>query len=215
MVAQSCVHPAADEQLAAGALYGLWRECLMPKVVTDAQIFDAMIQAVVERGYAGATTRQVAEAAEVSEVTLFRRFHTKAQLVAEAVAYEVAQSEIHKIQPTGDVAADLLRVVETYSNTAAKRGAVFPAILAEIPRYPELRDALKTPFTIVTAVGNLIAHYQAENVLRQEHPLHAVSALIGPIIIMTMMRRADPDSPIPPPDFSAHVEAFLEGRRRS
>jgi AcrR family transcriptional regulator len=53
----------------------------MPKVIVDMQIFQAAMAIIAERGYAGATTRQIAEAAGVSEVTLFRKYGTKAELV--------------------------------------------------------------------------------------------------------------------------------------
>ena len=46
----------------------------MPKVIEDDQIFRAVIQTISERGYAGATTRQIADAAQISEVTLFLLF---------------------------------------------------------------------------------------------------------------------------------------------
>ena len=42
----------------------------MPKIITDEEIYQAVMQVVSERGYAGATTKQMAEAANVSEVTL-------------------------------------------------------------------------------------------------------------------------------------------------
>ncbi len=53
----------------------------MPKVIADMQIFQAVMEIIAARGYAGATTRQIAEAAGVSEVTLFRKYGSKAELV--------------------------------------------------------------------------------------------------------------------------------------
>jgi AcrR family transcriptional regulator len=43
----------------------------MPKVIADVPIFQAAMEIIAELGYAGATTRQIAENAGVSKVTLF------------------------------------------------------------------------------------------------------------------------------------------------
>ena len=43
----------------------------MPKIVENSKIYLAVIQVVSERGYSGATTKQMADAANVSEMTLF------------------------------------------------------------------------------------------------------------------------------------------------
>lgn len=40
----------------------------LPKILEDRQIYRAVMQVVSERGYFGATTKQMAEAADVSEV---------------------------------------------------------------------------------------------------------------------------------------------------
>ena len=39
----------------------------MPKIIDDEKVYRAAMQAVIERGYAGATTKQIAEAAGISE----------------------------------------------------------------------------------------------------------------------------------------------------
>ena len=45
--------------------------------ISDKQILDAALDVMAERGYTGATTRQMAAAAGINEVTLFRRFGSK------------------------------------------------------------------------------------------------------------------------------------------
>jgi AcrR family transcriptional regulator len=48
---------------------------------------------VARKGYRGATTREIAEAAGVNEVTLFRNFGTKERLLYEAVAASLPDLE--------------------------------------------------------------------------------------------------------------------------
>ncbi|HGY10053.1 MAG TPA: TetR/AcrR family transcriptional regulator, partial [Oceanithermus profundus] len=52
---------------------------------TYERLLEAALELLAERGYRGATTRAIAERAGVAEVTLFRRFGSKARLLAEAV----------------------------------------------------------------------------------------------------------------------------------
>ncbi len=186
----------------------------MPKIIRDEEIYQAVMQVVSERGYAGATTKQMAEAANVSEVTLFRKYHNKLQLIKQAIAALVAQTDFEAAtQYTCDITADLLRVVQAYQDSAVKHGQLIFIMLSELPRYPELVDLLDIPFEIYTSIGNLFAKYQSEGILRQEHPLHAVAALLGPLMYSAMLSGALPGHSIPPLNLENHVAVFLEGRR--
>jgi len=62
-------------------------------------------------------------------------------------------------------------------------------------------------------IGKMLAHYQADGVLVQEHPLHAVAALLGPLIITNMLHANRINIPMPPIDLNDHVKQFLHGRR--
>ena len=186
----------------------------MPKIIDDAQVYQAVLQTVIERGYAGATTKQMALAANVSEVSLFRKYGSKLQLVKLAIASIIEQTDFEAAaQYTGDVPVDLLRVVQAYQDSAVRQGQFIAIILSELPRYPELAEMVDEPFNIFQSIGQLLARYQAEGVLRQEHPLHALAALLGPLIYIAMMRAAIEDAVLPPFDLTSHVTCFLEGRR--
>jgi len=172
-----------------------------------------VLQIVSERGYVGATTKQMADAAHVSELTLFRKYENKAQLVKQAISFIVEQTNfVSAAQFTGNIHADLLRVVQAYQDTAVKHGLFFAALFSEVSRHPELADSMGEPLTIFRAIGELIAHYQSDGKLQQEHPTLAVAALLGPLIYVSMMSNAMPDSFSPPVDLNKHVKYFLEGR---
>ena len=183
----------------------------MPKQIADEDILRTTMRLFLERGYMGATTRQIAEEAAINEVTLFRKFGSKADLVAEAVAHEMGQIALDEIRYTGDVAADLRRIVMLYLKAVAKYGEFFPVLLAEIPRYPELRRALRAPIRVIMSVSQILEQYQQDGTLRQEPPLYTVSSLLGPIMVLTMIRDADPELEIPTPDVEAHIKGFLQG----
>jgi AcrR family transcriptional regulator len=67
-----------------------------------ARILDAAARVYAEFGYRGATTRRIAVAAGVNEVTLFRTFGSKAALIDEAVRSRAA-SAIHGVLPAEPV----------------------------------------------------------------------------------------------------------------
>lgn len=185
----------------------------MPKIVEDQQVYQAVIQIIIERGYAGATTRQMAEAAGVSEVTLFRKYGNKLELVRQAVkAIAQATNFAAAVRYTGDLQEDLLRVVQSYQDAAVRNGPFFAVIFTELPRYPELVESLDTPLSIFQSIDRLVERYQAEGRLKQEDSRQAVAALLGPLMYAGMMRFAMPGERPPSPDLREHVKLFLEGR---
>lgn len=185
----------------------------MPKIISDEKIYRAVLETVIERGYMGATTKQMAEAAGINEVTLFRKYGNKAQLVKQAIIAIAEQIDLESTATyTGDVVADLLRVAQTYQGSAAEYGQFFYTVLLEVPRHPELAAALDMPFAMIGDIGKLLARYQAEGVLAQEHPLHAVAALWGPLMVTNIIQRALPGAAPPQIDLEAHIAHFLDGR---
>ena len=185
----------------------------MPKIMKDEEIYQAVVQVISERGYAGATTKQMAEVANVSEVTLFRKYENKQQLVKQAIAFLVNQADFEAAtQYTGDVAADLLRIVQAYQESAVQNGQFIFVLLAEMQRYVEMADLLDAPLRIFSRMGDLLARYQTEGQLQPENPMHALTALLGPLIYVDMLHKAMGDKVIPPLNLELHVTHFLAGR---
>ncbi len=186
----------------------------MPKVVNDMDVFRAVMKIMVVYGYDGTTTKQMAEAAGISEVTLFRKYGSKAQLVKLAIVAIADQLDLDSAaQYTGDAAADLLRIVERYQYLASNHGQFMAMLLPEISRHPELVDVLDRPMGIMRQISRLISQYQEEGGLQPENPLHAASALLGPLIYFAMMRGSLLDANLPPIDLPLYVTHFLHGRR--
>ena len=185
----------------------------MPKIIEDDLVYRAAMQAVIDRGYNGATTKQIAAAADISEVTLFRKYGSKAELVKQAITATAEKMDFSAAaRYTGDPAADLERVVRAYQDLAAQNGRFIYTLISEIARHPELGDLLNAPLSIMEGIGELLARYQAEGVLRREPPLHAVAALLGPLMIANMIGEANPELALPPLDTEQHVALFLHGR---
>jgi AcrR family transcriptional regulator len=112
---------------------------------TKERILQAAMQVFVENGYAGATTRAIAAAAGVNEVTLFRRFGNKQRLF-EAVLERysalpnfasVIQSEL-----TGDYRQDMLTLGGHLMRVFGERQEALHLALCEASRFPEMRGPL-------------------------------------------------------------------------
>ena len=185
----------------------------MPKVLDDEKIYRAVIQAVSKGGYSGTTTKKMATAAGISEVTLFRKYGSKQQIVKEAISFIIEQSDLRSAtQYTGDVHADLTRLVKLYHDMANEYGDFASVVLFEMVRHPGLFDFFDEPFDIFLSFTELISRYQKEGILVEEPPLFALASLVSPVIMAFNMTKVIPNSKLEIEDLTNHVHNFLTGR---
>jgi AcrR family transcriptional regulator len=111
----------------------------------DRAILVATLELMAERGVRDLRMGDVAERAGVGKATIYRRYRSKDELVADAVATLV--SEI-VIPDTGSTRSDLLalmrQAVELYSGPLAR--GLMPALLEETRRNPELASTVRDRF---------------------------------------------------------------------
>jgi len=185
----------------------------MPKVIDETKIFGAALEILIAHGYEGATTQKIAEASGVNEVTLFRKYGSKAGLFEKAIEHQLADTPLNKLSYTGDLEADLLAIVEAYFETNEIHGDIIPILLVEMPRYPDLQGTFHKPWENIQGIIKIIQKYQKDGQLKNESPLASLSALIGPILVGQMLQHANLNLPVPAIDPQAHVDAFLNGRK--
>lgn len=183
----------------------------MPKIIDETAIFDAVIKILMSLGYDRATTKEIAEAAGVNEVTLFRKYQSKARLFEKAIEHQLSDTPLNKLAYTGDLRADFLAIVEAYVTTNNEHRDIIPIILMELPRNPDLKESITTPWRNIQGIIKIIQRYQRQAMLRRESPIAALSALLGPIMINQMFSHADLDLPVPEIDAGAYVDGFLRG----
>jgi AcrR family transcriptional regulator len=185
----------------------------MPKVIDETKIFNAALDILVSHGYEGATTQKIADIAGVNEVTLFRKYGSKAGLFEKVIEHQFSDTPLNKLVYTGDLEADLLAIVEAYMETNETYGQIIPVLLIELPRNPDLGGSFNTPWKNIQAITKIVQKYQKQGLLKNEAPLTSLSALIGPIMIRQMFLRANLNLPAPSIDPQAHVNSFLTGRK--
>ncbi|MBK8050618.1 MAG: TetR/AcrR family transcriptional regulator [Anaerolineales bacterium] len=155
----------------------------MARTISDDQILEAALNVIVQRGYAGATTREISTAAGMNEVTLFRRFGSKEQLLRAVVEQEAQRFSLLGIEYTGDLEGDLLRVVCFYRDLMRVRGRIIAMLINEIPRQPELMGLMETPLQIFISITAMIKRYQDDGALVEEPPEQTLLALVGPLFL--------------------------------
>lgn len=180
---------------------------------TQTAILDAVVACAGQVGFSGLTTRQVADLAGVNEVTIFRRFGSKTELIAAAFEREASSMAKAIGDYTGDLQADLQRMVAAIWDASGRRQLVIPAILSELANNAELRSAASHSMKEVRRVAEILGRYQRQGELIKEPPLQAYAALIGPLVYLGIVSRLLPQPPVV--DLAAHVRHYLHGRARN
>lgn len=133
---------------------------------SPAKTRDRLLKTAVEvfatEGIAGATTREIARRADVNELTLFRHFQNKEQLLKAVVHYITAlQAEAleHQDEWTQDLRIDLLYYGTIYSNHLEQYEALVRMFIGEAKRHPE--EAIRiTQEAMMPLRDKLIAYLQ-------------------------------------------------------
>lgn len=183
----------------------------MPKVIDESRVFGAAVDLFVTHGYEGTTTKDIAAAAGVNEATLFRRYGSKAQLMEAAIDHQWQGVPLTSLEYTGDLERDLIAIVDAYVETNRLRGAIVPALLVELARNEELRGAFRHAAMNIGLAAEILARHQAEGRLRPEDPTFALMALVAPVMVNEMIRRAAVGLKPTRIDSLERVRAFLGG----
>jgi AcrR family transcriptional regulator len=183
----------------------------MPAAIDEQIIFNAALKVVTERGYIGATTKLIAEEARIGEVTLFRRFGSKDTLILEAMKQEAAKIDTAVSVYSGKLEADLTRIVTAYQSLLHARAPLIMTFYTEVTRHPELATVLEYPQRIILKILNMLVRYQSEGKLIQKEPMHQLSELFGPVMMLMLFETVyQGEAPL---DIKKHVKSFLKGNR--
>src|SRR5512143_1521102 len=87
----------------------------MKKTETKEKLLEATLRLISEKGYLGATTREIAQEAGVTELTLFRHFGSKEKLFEELLSSYTFLPMLRDLLPEleGLAYEDALRLIAT------------------------------------------------------------------------------------------------------
>lgn len=183
----------------------------MPKVIDVDNLFEATVRVFAERGYSAATTQEIAARAGVNEVTLFRRYGTKAALIEAALTHCLARSPFGEIGASDDVRSDLTAIVHAYEATNRTYGGAVVTLLTEIPHHPELRNAISALMPNLQNAARIIAVHQNRGHISRGDPLQKLVLLISPLMAAGLWARSGPATDVAELDPHVLVDAFLNG----
>jgi len=178
---------------------------------TENAILDAVLACIAQYGIGGLTTRRIAAEAGVNEVTIFRRFGSKDALVQALFQREAQRIEGAALGYTGDLEADLTRIVRVFVEATERRQGLLPMLLNAVHTDGGAKSAASHSLAAFGAVAQVLARYMQEGALRAEAPERALAALIGPIVFGALLQPLALGA-MPDLDTKAHVSGYLRGR---
>jgi AcrR family transcriptional regulator len=179
------------------------------------QLLAAAAQVYAESGYHGATTRRIASAAGVNEITLFRHFGSKDVLLREALA----QCHAEGVVPLPDSPSDPLQELTDWSRShlehLQQRAALIRTCLSEFAERPDLvTPEISCPVRAAQALAAYLARLQGHGLLAPSVNTRAAAAmLLGALFADAIGRDIVPDMYAVPTDeaLAQYVALFLRG----
>ncbi|HZZ57969.1 MAG TPA: TetR/AcrR family transcriptional regulator [Opitutaceae bacterium] len=159
---------------------------------TDARILAAAERTFAERGLDAATTRAIAKAAGVNEVTLFRRFGSKSSLLAAVVGKTFGRAaDADAPLPSGSLRGDLEAFARRYEELLREHLLMVRTCIGEIHRHREYETrVLQSIFEPLRAA--LMIRLRAE---RAQVDPEIVADLLSAMILTAVLRDASRKKP--------------------
>jgi AcrR family transcriptional regulator len=108
------------------------------------KLLDAAMRVFAESGFRGATTRRIAEAAGVNEVTLFRHFKSKSALISEAAQlYSHRRRETTLPDTPADPAHELGVWCAAQLAHLRESRAMIRKCMAELDEHPDMASCMR------------------------------------------------------------------------
>ena len=164
---------------------------------TRTAILNAAVQVFSQHGFRGSTTRRIADAAAVNEVTIFRYFGSKEALLQEAINASSESSALFNTLPETPV--NPLKELTDWSaavvSDLASRRSVIRKCMGEIEERPELTArAASTPTRATNELCTYFDKLKSLGFTKEDfEPIVASSMLIAALFHEAMSREMMPD----------------------
>lgn len=150
---------------------------------TRRRLIEAAAQLFGQQGYAGTTTRSIAEAADVTEVTLFRHFGSKENLL-DAVIEQYAGPALNatwQAHLSGDYRQDLLQLAQLLMRSLLERKEALRLMFCETGTFPELRERMaRNPRQMRQLLAQYLQQQMKRGLVRDDlHPEAMAQAFLG------------------------------------
>jgi AcrR family transcriptional regulator len=156
----------------------------MKKEETKQRLLESTLHLMSEKGYLGATTREISRQAGVTELTLFRHFGTKEKLFVELLSSYAFLPRLKELMPAlGDYTYEqaLTLIAVKFLTTLKERKSMMKILLSEIHIYPEKVRRMYRSYVdeVRVTLSGYFVLMQKKGVLRNVSPEIAASTFLG------------------------------------
>jgi AcrR family transcriptional regulator len=165
-------------------------------MTTRERIIRAAASVFAQAGYRGATTRRIADAAAVNEVTLFRQFGSKDELIQVAIEYVSAAGEFLRLPlEPADPRAELIEWSREQLRHLYRVRSMIRTCMGEGRERPEILSAARErPTRLHMELRGYLLRLQARGLAREDVDVAAAAALLmGALFADAMGRDFMPD----------------------
>ncbi len=185
-------------------------------MATREALLDVTARLYAEHGWRGTTTRRIAEAAGINEVTLFRQFGSKETLLLEAIQQASCEGEATRLPDVpGAMVDELVSWAVTHHGTIRSKSGIIRTCLAEWEQRPGLAPQACSGGAV--AFIDLMRYFgaaQARGMIAADASIEAAGMMLINAVFMDAMTRdvmpgAQPHSP--EEMITMYVELLIRG----
>jgi len=186
---------------------------------TEQRILDAAMKVFAEDGFEGARTRKIAELAGVNEVTLFRKFQSKENIL-RVVMMKNRDIVLQALDPVflnenrENFQVNLHSLCENIMKIIEERIDMMVILIAESRKKPEIAQILApVPKMILMRLTDYFEQQQKQGKMRNVNPKVAALACISYLFYSNLLRRMLRDNNLSgsKEEFEAFIDIFLNG----
>ncbi|HXE58052.1 MAG TPA: TetR/AcrR family transcriptional regulator [Gemmatimonadales bacterium] len=170
------------------------------------QLLKAAVRVYAEFGYHGTTTRRIAEAAGVNEVTLFRHFGTKEALIKAALQEAGRLGRPEPLPEPTDPATELHAFARSCFEQFYRHRNLIRRVMGDLVENPGIAPAIcAEPGDVHCQLAGYFARLKERGMARGDVPPEAAAGiLIGAILSHALWRDHLPQEPPPPETVLRH-----------
>lgn len=164
-------------------------------------------------GYAGATTRAIADKAGVNEVTLFRHFGTKENLAREIMNQfgGLAVAENLQSRLSGNYRQDLVLIGTILLKVMTERNSSMRMAICEAGNFPEFREVVaENPRQLRSMLTRYLRSLMDQGTILEGNPEILAQAFLGMFFSYTVLKGFLLDNLETDPSQTEIVEGFVE-----
>lgn len=176
------------------------------------EILAAAAQVFAQHGFRGSTTRRIADAAGVNEITIFRQFGSKGALLREAMQHMTESAGLTELpEIPSHPERELTEWSESFIQHLRLRSSIIRKTMGEIEERPEMSEcASSVPIEASNALSKyLVALRRQGRTTEKFDPTTAAAMLMGAIFSDAMGRGMMPEVFPQPQEKAAHMYTVL------